>query len=226
MSSPYRIRPVETWVQAREDYLGGMSAEEVCRRHDLGLSAFRRRARRHGWRRLDHAAPPDPADLTIYDDLIADDEVRAARRRYLHALEQGRSVEAARWRRLWRELKAEVAAFDAEFFRGMSSDEIAAVMAEGDDEDEIDDALALLDPPSDAPDADADADSSADLEPEPASDAPRRNVHDVHPVFSSAHFGAVPETPPPDGHPAGGGATPGGSGSGAGPPGSPGSWRM
>jgi transposase len=222
MSSPYRIRPAETWVQARADYLAGMSAEEVCRRHDLGLSAFRRRARRHGWRRQDQDVPPDPADLTIYDDLVADDEVRAARRRYLHALEQGRSVEAARWRRLWRELKAEVEAFDAEFFRGMTPTEIASVMPEDDDDDEIDDALALLDPPSDAPDADAEP----DLEPEPASDAPPRNVHDVHPVFSSAHSGADPEAPPPDRHPTGGGATPGGRGSGAGPPGSPGSWRM
>lgn len=202
MSSPYRIRPFETWVQAREDYLGGMSAEEVCRRHDLGLSAFRRRARRHGWRRLDHAAPPDPADLTIYDDMVPDDEVAAARRRYLHALEQGRSVEAARWRRLWRELKAEVDAWDAEFFEGMTQREIAEALSDEAGDDEIDDALALLEPPS----------------PEPGPEqTPDENVHYVHPVFSSAHFEDEPEAPPPDPQRA-----PGDGGSGAGPPGSPG----
>ncbi|HEV7228018.1 hypothetical protein [Brevundimonas sp.] len=214
MSSPYRIRPIETWVQARADYLGGMSAEEVCRRHDLGLSAFRRRARRHGWRRRDHAAPPDPADLTIYDDMVPDDEVAAARRRYLHALEQGRSVEAARWRRLWRELRAEVEAFDAEFFQGMTEREIAEAMADEAGDDEIDDALTLLEPPS------------AEPGPDPASDAPDENVHYVHPVFSSAHFGAEPEAPPPDLQPAACGVAPDGTDSGDGCPTSPGSWRM
>lgn len=177
MSAPYRIRPAETWIRARDDYLGGMSAEAVCRRHDLGLSAFRSRARRHRWRRQDQDAPPDAADLSIYDDLGPDEEVTAARRRYLHALEQGRSVEAARWRRLWHELRAEVARLDAEMFPGMSPGQIAGLLAAGIDEEEAQQAQEEgdLSPPPPA--------SAA-----PPSAASEPNVHDVHPVFSGAHF--------------------------------------
>lgn len=39
MTDLYRIRPADIRVQAREDYLADATAETVCRRHDLGLSA-------------------------------------------------------------------------------------------------------------------------------------------------------------------------------------------
>lgn len=75
MSQPYRIRSPETWTAARDAYLGGLSAEEACERFDLGLTAFRRRAREEGWRRADQAdpepdmdAPDDPDDLPDMDD--------------------------------------------------------------------------------------------------------------------------------------------------------------
>ena len=45
MTDAYRIREAAVGAKARTDYLSGLSAEAVCRRHDLGLSAFRRRAR-------------------------------------------------------------------------------------------------------------------------------------------------------------------------------------
>ena len=64
MTEPYRIREAAIWAQARTDYLSGLSAEAVCRRHDLGLSAFRRRARKYGWRRSDQVEPP-PGELDL-----------------------------------------------------------------------------------------------------------------------------------------------------------------
>jgi hypothetical protein len=177
--SPYRIRAADTWAQARDDYLSGMTAEAVCRRHDLGLSAFRRRAARQGWRRADQAEPAGPDDLAIYDDLGLDDEVRTARRRYLQALEQGRSVEAARWRRLWLVLSADRVAAQAEAYRDFGPSEWLDQMHA--------DNLAV--------EAEEEAEDVALGLPEPH--AASSNVHDVHPVFSSAHF-AEPHPAPDD----------------------------
>jgi hypothetical protein len=134
MTEPYRIRSPETWAQARDDYLAGLDAESVCRRHDLGLSAFRRRARKYGWRRVDQddPAPRDPdrdLDLSIYDDVTAEEQIRMARQRFTRALDHGRPMEAARWRRLWRELCAETQALDADLFPGMGRAEVAALLA-------------------------------------------------------------------------------------------------
>lgn len=184
--SPYRIRSSETWAKARDDYLAGMTAEAVCRRHDLGLSAFRRRARKYGWRRADREDPAGVECLAIYDDLGLDDEVATARRRYFQALEQGRSVEAVRWRRLWIEVEAEWRTILAELYRGLTpAQRIAQSEADRRDyeaqEDAEDDALLLAGP--------------VDF-PLSAPDAAGENVHDVHPVFSSAHFD--PAHPDPD----------------------------
>ena len=101
-SIPRRIRPDETWDMARDQYLAGASAEEVCRRHDLGLSAFKVRARQGGWRRIDQTAP-DPIDDDI--DLDGPPEPRErmldkAWRRVSQALDAGRSIEAVRWMRV------------------------------------------------------------------------------------------------------------------------------
>jgi len=132
MTETYRIRSIETWAQARDDYLSGMSAETVCRRHDLGLSAFRRRARK--------------ADLSIYDDVGLDDQVETAALRFVQALEHGKATEARRWRRLWLELREASEALDAELFPGKSRYEIAAMIAADDalyDDPEEEDALRL-----------------------------------------------------------------------------------
>lgn len=177
MTEPYRIRSPETWLQARDDYLSGLAAETVCRRHDLGLSAFRRRARKYGWRRVDQADPePADPDLSIYDDIELDDQIRLARLRYLHALDRGRSVEAARWRRLWGELRAESAAFHAEFFAGMSPDQVAAFAAAEDRADETEAEVALLAAPV-----------TPALTAPPADSIAPDNVHDVHSTFLGAH---------------------------------------
>lgn len=130
MTDVYRIRSVQIWAQARDDYLSGLSAETVCRRHDLGLSAFRRRARQYGWRRSDQVPPPPgELDLSIYADVGLDDQIDTARLRFVQALEQGKATEARRWRRLWQELVEATAALDADMFPGKSREEVAALIA-------------------------------------------------------------------------------------------------
>lgn len=149
MTDPYRIRPAQTWVQAREDYLAGASAETVCRRHDLGLSAFRRRARKYGWRRRDQeAGPPDVADLSLYDDIDDMDQASTARLRFIQALNEGRAVEARRWRKLWQELQAEVDAINLRLFPGQTRFEVERLMDSETREDESDEELILLGPPA------------------------------------------------------------------------------
>ncbi len=100
--TPRRIRPDEVWDRARDDYLAGATAEAVCRRHDLGVPAFRKRARQGEWRRTDQSAP-DPLDDDI--DLDAPPEPRErmldkAWRRVSRALDDGLSTEAVRWMRV------------------------------------------------------------------------------------------------------------------------------
>lgn len=167
MTEPYRIRSAETWAQAREDYLAGMDAEAVCRRYDLGLSAFRRRARREGWRRMDQGDPPIDTDLSIYDDIDPTEQADLARLRFLQALNHGKAVEAARWRRLWLEMRDANAALDADLFPGMSPAQVSALLA------------------ADYAAVDANADRLALLAPgrSPALASPEK-VHDVHANFS------------------------------------------
>jgi hypothetical protein len=101
-AAPRRIRPDIVWDRARDDYLAGATAEEVCRRHDLGLSAFKVRARQGGWRRTDQPAP-DPVEDDIDLDSPAEPRSRMldkAWRRVSHALDTGRSTEAMRWMRV------------------------------------------------------------------------------------------------------------------------------
>lgn len=179
MTDTYRIRSADTWARARDDYLSGMGAEAVCHRYDLGLSAFRRRARKYGWRRSDQADPaPAELDLSIYEDIGPDDEVRMARLRFIQALNQGRSTEAARWRRLWHELRDELDAFHAEFYLGLSPAQIAARIAadeqaeDEEDDDAQDGAPALAAPACGALSA-----------PAPTA-RPTEKVHNVHSVFS------------------------------------------
>jgi hypothetical protein len=105
MTDAYRIRTDETWAEARADYLSGFTAEEVCRRHDIGLSALRQRARREGWRRADQADPLTAEDdLDVFDDVEAPDLVDMAWRRLAAAVARGRAADAARWQRIHADL--------------------------------------------------------------------------------------------------------------------------
>ncbi|WP_309628528.1 hypothetical protein [Brevundimonas sp.] len=148
MTDLYRIRPADVWVQARDDYLSGLSAETVCRRHDLGLSAFRRRARKFGWRRSDQVEPDLCAtDLSLYDDIQLEEQIQTARLRFVQALEIGKAIEASRWRRLWLDLREAADILHTEFYAGMSSEEIADSRG-ADTSDETEDEAMLLGPPA------------------------------------------------------------------------------
>tara|TARA_R110000764_G_scaffold76582_2_gene153871 strand:+ start:190 stop:723 length:534 start_codon:yes stop_codon:yes gene_type:complete len=152
MTDSYRIRPADIWVQAREDYLSGLSAETVCRRHDLGLSAFRRRARKYGWRRSDQVEPPPgEADLSLYADLTMEDQIDTARLRFLEALEIGKATEARRWRSLWLELCDARHALDMDIFDGMSPAAITAALTADAEADETGDEVQRLGPPPTTP---------------------------------------------------------------------------
>ena len=81
---------------ARDDYLAGEPARIVCRRYDLGLSAFRIRARKAGWRRQDQDDPDlyDPAlALEAVEDVAFSDMAASARRRLQLALMDGEATE-------------------------------------------------------------------------------------------------------------------------------------
>ena len=108
MTDPYRIRTDDTWAEAREDYLTGFTAEEVCRRHDIGLSALRQRARREGWRRNDQADPTPEDDFDVFDDLEPPELVEMAWHRLAAAIARGRGADAARWQRIHATLLARV----------------------------------------------------------------------------------------------------------------------
>jgi hypothetical protein len=105
--------PEEVWARAREDYLAGMSAPGVCRRHGVGLTTLRKRAAREGWRRADQSwRPPnalDPWDegLALEDRTDGDlDRIEmrelsfVAHRRMMRAVLRGDAAEALRWRRV------------------------------------------------------------------------------------------------------------------------------
>ncbi|WP_395650537.1 hypothetical protein [Brevundimonas sp.] len=115
MTDGYRIRSPETWALARDAYLAGAAAEAVCRRFDLGLTAFRTRAREQGWRRSDLDDPePEPLDTArpdhtspVWDpddpeDDFADPDAlrRVAADKMALAVRRGRVDEALRWARL------------------------------------------------------------------------------------------------------------------------------
>ena len=135
---PARNRPLTgdavRWAAARDEYLAGSPAEAVCRRHDLRLATFRRRALREGWRRMDQPAPviapdaPDLAPAVQNDPLVIPDAPTGASRDappveqqappltaaqmvetcWSHiqtAVAAGRVIEARNWMRLYKDLK-------------------------------------------------------------------------------------------------------------------------
>lgn len=184
MMDPYRIRPVETWLAARNDYLSGLSAEVVCHRYDLDLSAFRKRAQKHGWRRADQSArPAREVDLDIYDFMSPEEEVDMARRRYFRALEHGSSGDVIRWRRIWMSLREDFEAEQAEIFAGMTAEEIQEVKEETIvlEDHELDLALAKAPLPEATP-------PDAPVPQASASQAEEPIVHYVH----SENFAPVP----------------------------------
>ena len=143
----YKVRTAETWEKARADYTAGRPAPAVCARYDIGLSALRQRARAEGWRRTDlddpepldpNAPPPDPARMA--------DEAWA---RVGQAVERGRVLEAQRWIKLARELRARAREVEEAERRRVWAEEQAALRAaaaaeaEPEPEDSPDDAPAL-----------------------------------------------------------------------------------
>lgn len=103
----------DTWARAREDYLAGMTGEQVCRRYGMGMRTLREHAEEERWRRSDHPdAPPvdDDADMSIFADLETIDLLEQARLHAAAAVMRGRSVEAARWTRLTQALQARLEA--------------------------------------------------------------------------------------------------------------------
>lgn len=155
MTEGYRIRSEETWAEARGDYLSGFTAEEVCRRHDIGLSALRRRAREEAWRRADIVDPElAEDDLDVFDDVRPVDLVEMAWRRLAAAVARGRAADAARWQRIHADLHARAQV------------ELEAAQAEADRADWQD----TLEPDRRSP-------------PAPRLTAAGENVHDVHAKF-------------------------------------------
>ncbi|WP_292080417.1 MULTISPECIES: hypothetical protein [Brevundimonas] len=105
----YRVRSQEIWDLARDDYLAGKPARIVCRRYDLGLSAFRIRARKGEWRRGDQDDPDlyDPAlELEAVKDVAFSDMADTARRRLQLALMDGEATEAQRWLKIFEALSS------------------------------------------------------------------------------------------------------------------------
>lgn len=122
-----RSAPDTVWAAVREDYLSGLPAIEVCRRHGVGLTAMRNRAAREGWRRTDQPwTPPNPLDPhdegVMLEDEIGGDLDRldmrqlsfVAWRRMQRAVLRGQAAEALRWRRVRLMLDAETAEQDQE----------------------------------------------------------------------------------------------------------------
>ena len=110
----HRMRSPDTWDAARQAYLEGGSARDICDRYDLTLSAFRARARREGWRRAD-MADPDPGPEDAFDDLDDDsplpsleDMAAVAWRRAVRALGRGRAGDTQRWMAIHARLQQQI----------------------------------------------------------------------------------------------------------------------
>ena len=105
----YRVRSQQVWDLARDDYLAGEPACVVCRRYDLGISAFRVRARKAGWRLQDQDDPDmyDPAvELEDIEDIDLSAMALSARRRLQLSLMDGEATEALRWLKIFETLSS------------------------------------------------------------------------------------------------------------------------
>ncbi|HEX8231771.1 MAG TPA: hypothetical protein VF559_00290, partial [Caulobacteraceae bacterium] len=115
----YRRASEDTWDAAREDYLSGWSAPQVCARHGLGLSNLKARAREEGWRRADQ---PEPDRPSFEEEAAADtgpmpswrEQAEVSRRAMNRAQNKGDALEAHRWLRLHRDQLRQAQAEEAE----------------------------------------------------------------------------------------------------------------
>lgn len=113
----YRVRSQQVWDLARDDYLAGEPARVVCRRYDLGISAFRVRARKAGWRLQDQDDPDmyDPAvELEDIEDIDLKAMALSARRRLQLSLMDDEATEALRWLKIFETLSSLAADTPAE----------------------------------------------------------------------------------------------------------------
>lgn len=124
--------PDEVWAKVREDYLSGLSAQDCCRRHGVGLTSLRDRAARDGWRRQDRLWMPrntlDPwdegAELELkvegnLDKVGFRDLAFIAYQRTKRAVLRGDAVAAMRWWRVERMMDEA----DEECARSLEEDE-------------------------------------------------------------------------------------------------------
>lgn len=95
----------EVWRQARDDYLAGHSAAEVCETHDIGKSTFWARAAAEGWRRRDQSESITVLDDPELENLAGNDLAEMARNRLAKAMVVGRAAEAAGWLRIYEEVR-------------------------------------------------------------------------------------------------------------------------
>lgn len=118
----WRSAPQEVWDKVRLDYLAGLSAPACARRHGVGISTLRERARRAGWRRADQPWPeptpldPDDEGLALevaingdLDRLEPADLAQVAERRMKRCVLRGDAAGALRWHRVRDTLYAEQA---------------------------------------------------------------------------------------------------------------------
>ena len=109
-----RSPPDDVWARVRDDYLAGLSAPSCCRRHGVGLTTLRARARAEGWRRADQLWDPslrDPCDEGAILEESVDGNLDAlelfqlsfvAHRRMVRAILRGDGADALRWSRVQR----------------------------------------------------------------------------------------------------------------------------
>jgi hypothetical protein len=149
-----RTGDARRWDAARDEYLAGSPAEAVCRRHDLRLATFRRRAREKGWRRMDQpeadaqepsSAPPAQDEPLVIPDappgasrdaaLTAAQMVEKCWSHIQTAVAAGQLIQARGWLRLYKDLKPfarheEIAAREARMDREAADRREAEAAAE------------------------------------------------------------------------------------------------
>lgn len=97
----------EQWEAGKQQFLSGVSAEQVCEQHGLCLSSFRAKARREGWRRCDLPTPGLPVE-EMDEDLPVDafNLREIAWRHAAAAIVRGDRFAARAWLRTARELRS------------------------------------------------------------------------------------------------------------------------